>query len=43
MSDFIVILSIQISYVLYYTPDFQAIETSNSNILKQTLDFMDKL
>jgi len=42
MSDFFVILNLQISYVLQYTPDFQIIETSNPNILTQTLDFIDR-
>ena len=42
MSDFIVIRDLQISHVLKYTPDFQFIETSNSNILFQTLEFMDR-
>jgi hypothetical protein len=42
MSDFFVILDLQISHVPQYTPDFQLIETSNSNILKQTPEFMDR-
>jgi hypothetical protein len=41
MSYFFVILDLQISHV-QYTPDFQLIETSNSNILNQTLVFMDR-
>jgi hypothetical protein len=41
MSDFFVILDLQISHVLQYTFDFHFIETSNSNILNQTPDFMD--
>jgi hypothetical protein len=42
MSDFFVILDLQISHVLEYTPDFQVIETSNSTILNQTLKFKDR-
>jgi hypothetical protein len=42
MSDFFVILDLQISHVPQYTPDFQLIETSNSNILNQTPDLMDR-
>jgi hypothetical protein len=38
MSDFFVILDLQISHVPQYTSDFQIIETSNSNILNQTPD-----
>ena len=41
MTDFFVILDLQISHVPQYTSDFQIIETSNSNILNQTPDFMD--
>lgn len=42
MSYFFLILDLQISHVLQYTPDFQLIETSNSNILNKTLVFMDR-
>jgi hypothetical protein len=42
MSDFFVIHNLQISHVPQYTPDFQLIETSNSNILNQTPNFMDR-
>jgi hypothetical protein len=41
MSDFFVILDLQISHVPKYTPDFQLIDISNPNILNQTPDFMD--
>ena len=41
MSDFFVILDLKISHVPQYTSDFQLFETSKSNILNQTLDFMD--